>query len=162
MLNTRSDRTVCIGYELRLENYLDGVEDPAATTELAAHLESCTRCREALEAARLGRELLREGLAPAKDPGATFTTRVMAGIRADEGRRQQFWQPLQVLAWRLALTTAAALLVLTVYLYELGPASDRVQVSWQSQVSEGLPEPATQPASQDEVLLSLAGDSNGY
>jgi len=86
----------------------------------------------------------------------------MAGIRADEGRRQQFWQPLQVLAWRLALTTAAALLVLTVYLYELGPASDRVQVSWQSQVSEGLPEPATQPASQDEVLLSLTGGSNGY
>src|SRR5207245_9043780 len=108
----------------------------ASAAEWAARLECCSRGREALGAARLGRELLREGLAPAKDPGATFTTRVMAGIRADEGRRQQFWRPLQVLAWRLALTTAAALMVLTVYLYELGPASNRVQVSWQSQRSE--------------------------
>ncbi len=162
MPDTRSDRTVCIGYELRLENYLDGAEDPAATAELAAHLESCTRCREALVAARLGRELLREGLGPAKDPGAAFTTRVMAGIRADEGRRQQFWRPLEVLASRLALTAAAALLVLTVYLYEFGPASNRVQISSQSQFSEGLPEPAAQPDSQDEVLLSLAGNSNGH
>lgn len=162
MFDTRRDRTACTGYELRLENYLDGVEDPAATAELTAHLERCSGCREALEAARLACQLLREGLGPAKDPGAAFTTRVMASIRADESRRQQFWRPLEVLASRLALSAAAALLVLTVYLYEFGPASNRVQISSQSQVSEGLPEPAGQPADQDEVLLSLAGNGYGH
>lgn len=155
--------SACSQYEVRLEDLLDAGEEFAADAELSAHLEGCAGCREMLEAARLARGLLRDGLEPAPGPGGAFITRVLAGIRAEENRRQQFWRPLEALASRLALTAAALLLVLSAYVWEYGPSSTRRQPvsSNQSQVSDGFPEPASQPADKDEILLTLAESRRG-
>ncbi len=117
-----------------------------------------------MEAARLSRELLCEGLEAAAAPEGAFATRVLAGIRAEESRRLaagEFWRPIERLASRLALTAAAVLLVLSVYLYESAPQRNRVQLSTQTEATEGFPEPAAEPASQDEVLLSLSENVHG-
>ncbi len=155
----------CKDYEARLEDVANGAVDPAGGAELGAHLERCAACREALRAAREGRELLRAGLEPAPEPSSAFAAGVLAGIRVEEARRLaggEFWRPLEVLASRLALTAAAALVVLTVFLFEFAPAPNREWVSSnQSQVSEGFPEPASQPTDKDEILLTLAENGHG-
>ena len=159
MADNERIRNACGVYEARLESYLDG--DPAAARDVTAHLERCVACREALEDARLARELLREGRESAAEPSSAFATRVLATIRAELTRRQQFWRPLEALASRLALIAAMALLVLAGYVFEFRPAPNVARVPSQTEVSEGWPEPASQPASQDEVLMTLAGSSNG-
>ncbi len=169
MKQTEHGRTACKEYEARLEDYLDsstGSEqglsrDPAEVEKLAAHLERCAGCREAFEAARLGRELLRAGLERTREPSGAFAARVVAGIRTEEARRGQFWRPLELLASRLALTAAVTLLLLAVYLFEFTPPRHRDQIASQSEISEGFSEPAAQPANKDEVLLTLAGNHNG-
>ncbi len=161
MTENERNRKACGAYEASLEGYLDGAEDSAAGHEVTAHLERCAACREALEDARLARELLREGWEPAPQPSSAFATRVLATIRSEQARRQQFWQPLGALASRLALVAAMVLLVLAGYVFEFNPARSRTPVSLRTEVSEGLPEPASQPTTQDEVLLTLAGSNNG-
>ena len=155
----------CKDYEARLEDVADGAVDPAADPELGTHLERCAACREALQAAREGGDLLRAGLEPALEPSSAFAARVLAGIHAEKARRLaggEFWRPLEVLASRLALTAAAALLVLTVFLYEFAPAPNRQRASSNlNQVSEGFPEPASQPTDKDEILLTLAENGHG-
>lgn len=161
MLEREPERTACTEYEARLEEYLEGMANPAAAEDLRDHLERCPACREALAVARLARELLCGGCEPAPRSDPAFAARVLASIRSEELGRQQFWRPLEVLASRLAVTAAAALLVLGVYLFEFAPAQNRGQGSSQAEISEGLLEPVRQPASQDEVLLTLAGSSYG-
>ncbi len=155
----------CKEYEAKLEDFLNGGQDPAAAEGLEAHLQRCAGCREALEAARLSRNLLRAVREPAPEPRGTFVTRVLAAIRAEEGRRlaaSEFRRPLEALASRLALTAAAALLVLAVYSFEfVRPPHPQPIASNQSQVSEGFPEPAPQPTDKDEILLSLAENGHG-
>ncbi len=160
-MDSERKQSACREYEARLESYLAGAEDSASAREITAHLERCAACREALEDARLARELLREGLEPAAEPSGAFATRVLASIRAEQFRRQQFWRPLGVLASRLALVAAMLLLVLAGYVFQFNPVHNRPQAA-QTEVSAGLPEPASQPATQDEILLTLAGSSNGH
>ncbi len=161
MFDRDRDRIACKPYEARLANLLDSTEDRAADEELAAHLERCPACQEALETSRLGRELLQQRLEPACEPDGAFATRVLAAIREEEGRRLQFWRPFEVLASRLALTAALVLLVLGLYVYEGGPVRQRVQDFTQIEVSEGFPELGGQPPSQDEILGTLGENGNG-
>ncbi len=161
MLDRKLDRIACKLYEAKLASLLDNAEDPVADPELAAHLDRCPACHEALVASRLGRELLQQGLEPAREPDGTFATRVMAAIRTEEGRRQQFWRPLEYLASRLALLAAVALLVLAGYVYEAGPGRDGIQSFARTEVSEGFPELGGQPSSQDEILGTLVENGNG-
>ncbi len=155
----------CRECEAQWEDLLNGAAEPAAAERLAAHLESCAGCREAFEAARLAGTLLRAGLEPTPEPGGAFATRVVAAIRAEEGKRRaagEFWRPLEALASRLALTAATALLMLAVYLFEFAPPRYREPVaSDQTQVSEVFSEPAPSPADKDEVLLTLAENGHG-
>ncbi len=155
----------CKEYEAKLEDFLNGGQDPAAAEGLEAHLQRCAGCREALEAARLSRNLLRAAREPAPEPRGTFVTGMIAAIRAEEGKRlaaSEFWRPLEALASRLALTAAAALLVLAVYSFEFArPPHPQPIASNQSQVSEGFPEPVPQPTDKDEILLSLAENGHG-
>ncbi len=163
MIDGEGGRTACKEYEAMLEDLLEGGADSAAP-ELAAHLERCGGCRQALEAARFGQELLREAMEPAEAPGAAFATRVVANIRFEEAKRLSagvFWRPLERLASRLALSAAAALLVLGIYLYEYAPPRHLDWVAAQTEVTEVFPEPASQPANQDDVLLSLAERGHG-
>ncbi len=149
----------CKAYEAKLEDLLNGVASSATSDELNAHLQDCPACREAFEAATFGRELLREALRPVPEPHSAFATRVIGAIRAEESRRQQFWRPLEALASRLALTAAAALLLLGAYVYEVAPSAKRGSVATQAEVTDGFPQPAKQPATDDEVLLTLAGSN---
>ncbi len=151
----------CAVYELRLEDYLNGALDRDSAAEVETHLERCAGCREALESARLAQKLLFEDLVPAAEPVAAFATRVMAGIRAEEERRQQFWRPLELLASRLALSAAALLMLLTVYVFEYVTPRQPVTVSSQTRITEGWPEPSAQPANPDDVLLSIAENGHG-
>ena len=164
MFERMGRRTACKQYEARWENYLEGTADSNSVEELTAHLERCAGCREALEAARLGRELLSQNLSPAPEPGVAFAARVVASIRAQQNWRLaagDFWRPLEVLAARLVWTATVALLVLAAYLVGVAPRQNRGQVSSHTEVSEGFPEPAQQPADKDEVLLTLAEDGYG-
>ncbi len=152
-------RTACREYEAKLESYLEGAEDSAE--EVKAHLARCAACRGGLEDARLARELLREGLESAREPSGAFATRVLAGIREQEAMRQQFWRPLEALALRLAAVAAMALLVLSVFLFELGPTRLVVRGISRTEVSESFPELGGQPPS-DEILQPLVGSGNGH
>ncbi len=156
MRDKETERTPCREYEARLEGYLDG----AADAELTAHLEHCSACQETLEDARWARELLREGREPAAEPSGAFATRVLAGIRSEEARRKQFWRPLEVLARRLALVAAMALLMLTAYFFQFAPVRGGAQGASRAEVGEGFPELGGQP-SQDEVLLTFVGNTDG-
>ncbi len=164
MIDGEGGRTACKQYEARLEDLLEGGTEPAVP-ELAAHLERCDGCRRALEVAQFGRELLREALEPAGEPGAAFAARVVANIRFEEARRLSsgaFWRPLERLASRLALSAAAALLVLAVYLFEYAPPRHPDQIGAQGGVTEVFSDPAARPpANQDDVLMSLAERGNG-
>jgi hypothetical protein len=61
----------------------------------------------------------------------------------------------------MALVAAVVLLALSVYLREFAPARGTVAVNGPAEIGTVMPEPPTQPADADEVLLSLAdsGDS---
>jgi predicted anti-sigma-YlaC factor YlaD len=151
--------SACARYEALLEDYLEGAPGDVETKEVETHLERCIACREALEAARLGSELVSESIAPAAEPGGAFATRVLARIREAEGQQAQFWRPLEVLASRVAVTAGVLLLVLGGYLVEFRPAS--APQSAQTAISENFPELGGQPP-QDEILPALAGNGNGH
>ncbi|HJY87670.1 MAG TPA: zf-HC2 domain-containing protein [Candidatus Acidoferrales bacterium] len=149
------DGEPCKEFEAKLESYLEGAEGSAE--EVRAHLARCNACRRGLEDARLARELLREGLEPAREPSDAFATRVLAGIREQEAMRQQFWRPLEALASRLAVVAAMALLVLSVFLFEMGPSRLGARGISRTEVSEGFPELGGQ-APSDEILQPLVGE----
>ncbi len=158
----------CRHYDAAWEDYLDLssassgalVNDPSLARELEEHLNRCVACREAFEAARLSRDLLRGALEPAPEPAQAFAKRVLAGIREQESAGQQLWRPLEVLASRLALTAATLLLLLAGYVYILSP-QDRSLARPRNQVTDGFPQPVNQPSNQDEILISLAEREHG-
>ena len=164
MFDWKRSGTACRRYEARLEDYLTGAHEARSDRELLAHLESCARCRAGLEAAQLSREWLRGGLGPGLEPNPGFGARVLAGIRAEEGRRaaaSDFWRLLEVLALRLVVTAALLLLVLAFYEFKFAPPPRAGQASAQTEMTEGFPALTGQPSGQDEVLLSLAENGHG-
>lgn len=150
----------CGEYEGRLadlEDYVAGELQGPARTELTRHLAVCPLCSGEVAAARTAIRLLRGSLEPAAEPDGRFWQRVQAGIRR-EAARADFWGSLEVLARRLAWSAACAVLLLAGYLlmFDLervvGPAASRAEAR------EIFPDPDQQPASQEEVLLTLAGN----
>lgn len=164
-MEEKKTRAACRGQEALLEDFLAGKLSGAEADQLSAHIESCAACRGALEAARRSTLLLRESLVPAQDPGPFFATRVMALIRAEEGRRAlagAIWKPLETLAWRLALTAAIALAFLVGYgvRSSLSQSPD-VQVTRQPDTQEIFLEPVRQPLDRDEMLMAIAEKNHG-
>lgn len=147
----------CKQYEDRLSNLedlLDGNLQGTARDELTRHLDECASCREEVEAARECSLLLREGLEPAPEPSGAFWYRVQAGIRTALSPGD-FWTSLEWLARRLAWGAGLAVLVLGAF----AAAEDYAKLrEWarSSEIRELFPEPAQQPASNEEVLLTLA------
>jgi anti-sigma factor RsiW len=153
----------CPDYDAQLnllEDYLEGTLSAAETERVRAHLTVCVSCREDVEVARAGGELLRGVFAPTGEPAAlvagTFWFRVRAGIRASlAGRRGpiDFWNSLELLARRLAWTAA---LVVTLVGGYATVTRQVVQDAERTEVRDIFPEPTQQPSSQEEVLLTLA------
>ncbi len=161
----------CRKYRIRMEDRL-GSSPVAAESdpELAAHLRECRGCREALAAAELSGRLFAEVETVDVQPSEAFVTRVMASVREAEARLSgpaAVWRPLEALASRFALVAAMVLLALSVFLGEFSPALRQVETvsggaaGATAEVTSDWPEPPAQPATQDEVLMSLVGVDNG-
>ena len=159
----------CRKYQARMEDCLGAAplaveSDP----ELAAHLRECGKCREAFAAAELSARLFAGVEVPDVQPSEAFVTRVMASVREQEMHLSDsvaVWRPLEVLASRFALVAAVVLLALSVFLGEFSPALRQADVvtttTTGAEVSSDWPEPPAQPATQDEVLMSLVDVDNG-
>jgi hypothetical protein len=160
----------CRKYRIRMEDLVGAPSEAVESDqEFVAHLRQCAPCREALAAAQLsGRLFASVTEAPAVQPSEAFVTRVMASIREQEERvraSRAVWRPLEVLASRFSLVAAIVLLALSVFLREAAPAlrqSDApVTANRGAEVISDWPEPPAQPATQDEVLMTLVGADNG-
>jgi anti-sigma factor RsiW len=159
--------SACRDYQTLLEDYLSGELEGSAAERFLAHLVRCTSCREAFEMVRLSSRIVRAAREPQADPGPGFTRRVMAAIR-DEGARRfaggAFWRPLETLAWRLAVTATLVLAFLLGYGLRTSfvPAQPvPQQVALQPEVRDIFSEPVQQPASRDEILISMAERNHG-
>jgi hypothetical protein len=157
---TRTPRP-CGKYDVRFEDYLGGNVD----TELEKHLGECSHCRAALQDAQLANAWLREAWEPSTEPNPSFLAGVMSRIRDEKMKAESglsFWSPLEFLASRLSLSAAVLLLALSGYLaistkYKAPPPADRPELS-----ATDFPQPPADPASQDEVLQSLAERTYGH
>lgn len=159
----------CTGCEKQMRTLFENialagtVEEFLALTDapLARHVAACPACRESLESALEGRALLRAAYAPEPGPEASFAAGVIAEIRARErkqGAASDLWPFMQALASRLAWVAAVLLLAASTVLYKVqktpAPAAAGVEST-----GDRFPEPPQQPASRDEVLVSL-GERN--
>lgn len=159
----------CRKYQIRLEDCVGAAPQAAeADPLLAAHLRECSTCRQAFAAAELSGRLFSEAQAPEVRASEAFVTRVMASIREAEALRLStapVWSSLEALASRFALVASLALLALSVFLGEFSPALRQPEavstVTATTEISSDWPEPPAQPATQDEVLMSLVDVDNG-
>jgi hypothetical protein len=168
---TKHNESSCENFELRLEDAAELAaergESIALSTDLSAHVSSCARCSESLEAISISRSLLHAGFEPSAAPSPFFAKRVMAVIRAEEERQSAqgliFWSPLQHLAARIAMATGVVVMLLSAYAYTSSVSSTGVDVSGQNAAAyELVPHQQLdpQPQSKDEVLMSLVERSN--
>ena len=156
MFRTSVSRVGCREYELRLADYAGC----GADSQLDEHLDQCANCRDALGNARHGSKLLRQAWEPAAEPGDTFTAGVMARIREEKRRAESllgFWNPLEFLASRLALTAAMVLLALALYLTRMEPRKlPAVMLTGTELRASDFPQIPADPDSNEDVLASLS------
>lgn len=161
VFNKSNNPIECRKFESRFEDYLGGAPD----FELEDHLTRCRDCRMLIEDSRLAGDLLRAAWEPASEPSRAFLANVMARIHQEEARVKSpaaFWAPLEFLASRLSLTAAVLLLALSVYLVEFAPHRDVALGSIRTELSASdIPQPPSDPVSNEEVLQSLAERNNG-
>jgi anti-sigma factor RsiW len=145
-----------------LDDYLRG-ELPRATAErLAAHLEMCGGCREALDDLRISAKLVGETFEETADPGPGFAHLVMARIDAAERWMQaqrSFWRPFEAVAWRLAFSAALALAFLFAYgLRASAPPASAPSPVLVPQADAFVQSTSFSPApsNSDEVLMAIA------
>ena len=154
----------CRKYQVRMEDHLGSApEAMESDVELAAHLRECGRCRESFASAQLSSRLF-SAEEPEVQPSEAFVTRVMASIREEQGRLLApvaVWHPLEALASRFAVVAAVVLLALSVFLGEFAPALRQPDFAATTEITGDWPEPPAQPATQDEVLMSLVELDNG-
>ena len=119
------------------------------------HFGDCADCREAAQELLAARQLLGVISPNAQEPGPWFVTRVMAAIVAREKELSEVaktWMAVPKFASRLALVSAALLLVTSTWLYERpfpGPTPEATSIAAQ----ESLFESPASTANQDDVLL---------
>ena len=158
MFSRTNARFGCPEYEASIEEVLregDACVEPGSA--LDGHLQGCADCRQALSDALLAGRLMRHARYMGNASSPAFVTRVMASIReATKAAPSAIWRPLELLASRMALVAAVALLALSVYLREFVPARGTVAVNGPAEIGAIMPEPPAQPADADEVLLSLS------
>lgn len=156
----------CPRYEALLEDYLEGVLDKAGAETARSHLQDCAGCSAALDRAVSSVRLLRS-VEPTAAPDAAFARNVMLRIHSAEqertAERSGYWQPFVALGWRFAATATLAVGVLLSC--DIGWSHyARVNVASTRSI-EGIelfaPEPATPPASKDEVLMMVAETNHG-
>jgi hypothetical protein len=129
---------------------------------LKTHVSACADCRVAAENILAARALLAELPSYAATAGPWFAPRVMAAIaarKAELSRATDTWTFLPKLAARLTWASAVALLLASGWLYQK-PVS--TTTSAKPVVTDLTGEPVVDtvmPASNDDVLVSLAEKS---
>jgi hypothetical protein len=122
------------------------------------HIAACKSCRRAAQDFLTTREIFQGVTSRAGQAGPQFATRVMAAIASRERALSEVastWLAVPRFASRLALASAALLLVASTWLYERpspAPAKQPSAAASQEYLFE-LPQP---PMNQDDVLISLA------
>jgi hypothetical protein len=122
------------------------------------HFAKCRSCRDAAQELLVARKVFR-GVSPrTEEPGPWFVTRVMAAIAAKEkelSEARKTWLAVPRFASRLALASAALLLLASTWLYErpfAAPLKPPASVASQESLFEAPP--AT--VNQDDVLIGRA------
>jgi hypothetical protein len=159
------NREACSQFQEALETAASPASRASTPGELLAslsvpwqkHAESCAECRAAVEELLSARALLRALPALSKRPAPWFAPRVMAAIAAKEVELRRLgspWAAVPNFASRLALASAAMLLVVSTWVFERPMAVPAKQPS-----AEAVPESlfdSSPPLTQDDILVSLA------
>jgi predicted anti-sigma-YlaC factor YlaD len=160
-----NERKACPEFEPLLEDLLDGEQQAGEAQRLQAHLDGCARCTSTLRAAQQASQLLREFIEPAPAPSTGFALRTMHAIRAVEesaAAETSFWRPVQIFAWRLAMSAGLALALLIGYAQVVPEASEvnGEEIARSAVPQEIFQDPMYAPQSRGDVLLmvSSAGD----
>jgi predicted anti-sigma-YlaC factor YlaD len=152
----------CRKFEARLEDYFNGAPDP----ELDKHLEQCASCRAALADSQLAGNLLRQAWDPSSEPRPGFLVGVMARIQDEKARLESpaaFWRPLEFLASRVSLTAAIVLLALSGYMVGFAPHRPMpISLAPTELSASDFPQPPGDPATNEEVLQTLAERNHGH
>jgi anti-sigma factor RsiW len=155
----------CPEFEARLEDLLGGELEGAEKSLTSQHLRDCSACRGAFDSASRISEFLKSSLAEDAIADAGFAHRTMAAIRVEEDElveENSFWRPMQIMAWRLALSAALALVLLFAYARFVPlPPPSTARIVAQTSDPELIPDPAGRPLNGDEVLLMGAEFSYG-
>jgi hypothetical protein len=125
------------------------------------HASGCDQCRMAAEELLATRALLRKLPLPAAVREPWFAARVMAAIALREEELRQAagtWIAVPRLASRFAVACGAALIVVSTWLYQKPNSRPSIQPTAAAS-SEYLFEPPAAPMTHDDVLISLAEDS---
>ena len=147
-----------------LEELLEGRLKAERAAEIKRHVAGCAACREALAEAEVCARLLRGGLERAVSGGDRIWTGVAGRIRMEEARLQkagEFWNPLEALALRLAWSAGLAVALLATYAATFEAPRRARGGSRTAEICEICTDPVQEPATQDEVLLSLSSTGNG-
>jgi hypothetical protein len=121
------------------------------------HGAFCAECRAAAEELLSARALLRALPAKTVAPSTAFVPRVMAAIAAREAELRNSissWAAIPTLASRLALASAALLLLISTWIYER-PVRTPAKTSVDSP-PESLFESSPLPVNPDDFLVSQA------
>jgi len=164
----RSDGA-CRAFEAQLEDCVEALVAGAPARPapaLAAHLQLCDRCREALDLASQASALVREFAVPVPDSLAHdpfFAARVSARIRENAGRAGEFWPQLESVSIRM-MAYAASLALLLGALSASGfarlaqPAVARLRSADLRVLS---PESNPAPVNPDDVVVALLSSERG-
>ena len=127
--------------------------------EERGHVEACSDCREAVQELVAAKELFRGAASYAEEERPWFAARVMAAISAREreiSAKLSTWTEFSRFAPRFAWVTAVLLLAGSTWFYEkvMRAPANPLNGTPQESIFE-----APQQASQDDVLVSMAGDT---
>lgn len=129
------------------------------SAEERGHVEACSDCREAVQELAATKELFRGVTSYTEEERPWFAARVMAAISAREreiAAKLSTWSEFSRFAPRFAWVAAILLLAGTTWFYEKVVRTPVHQFNGTPQ--ESIFE-APQPTSQDDVLVSMAGDT---
>jgi predicted anti-sigma-YlaC factor YlaD len=162
----KKNREACGQFQDELETAASAGSLAATPEELRAaltvacqeHASSCEECRASVEELLSARALLRVLPARSKTPAPWFAPRVMAAIAAKEAELRRLgspWAAVPRFASRVALASAAMLLVVSTWVYQRPVAAPAKEPSVEA-VPESLFDSSQPTLSQDDILVSLA------
>jgi anti-sigma factor RsiW len=162
----RPDTNACQEFEALLEDVLEGKAASTDSQHASSHMETCDSCRTAFANASKMGSFLRNSLEPAEAPDAGFARRTMAAIRLQEKaieEESRFWKPLEVLAWRVALSAALAVVLLLAYARTssvITPSQVEVMAR-QTAEPELFNDPGRMPITGDDVFVMTTDKKHG-